>query len=102
LPASRGEPVPAWLHGGAQNRRTPRRARALEDVLLPEVDETIAARELIPEDLERQDAVRARHAGRGGAGVRAPARRRKLRATYLRLLNAAVKPDKETGICTGW
>ena len=42
-------------------RRTARRARALEDVLLPEIDETIASLELSLEDLDREDAVRVRH-----------------------------------------
>ncbi len=42
-------------------RHTARRARALEDVLIPEIDETLAALELALEDLEREEVVRARY-----------------------------------------
>ncbi len=42
-------------------RHTARRARALEDVLIPELDETLAALELAMEDLEREEVVRARY-----------------------------------------
>ncbi len=42
-------------------RRTARRARALEDVLIPEIDETLASLELALEDLEREEVVRAHH-----------------------------------------
>ncbi len=48
-------------------RHTARRARALEDVLIPELDETLAALELALEDLEREEVVRARYRrGHGG------------------------------------
>ena len=40
--------------------RTARRARALEDVLLPEIDETLRAVESALEELEREEVVRAR------------------------------------------
>lgn len=43
--------------------RTARRARALEDVLLPELDETLAAIGAALEELEREEAVRARRLG---------------------------------------
>jgi V/A-type H+-transporting ATPase subunit D len=46
--------------------RTARRARALEDVLLPEVDRTLASLEEALEDIDREEAVRVRH--RPGAG----------------------------------
>lgn len=40
--------------------RTARRARAMEDVLLPEIDDTLRAIEGALEELEREEAVRAR------------------------------------------
>lgn len=40
--------------------RTARRARALEDVLLPEIDEALQAVEGALEELDREEAVRAR------------------------------------------
>jgi V/A-type H+-transporting ATPase subunit D len=43
--------------------RTARRARALEDVLLPELDETLSAIAGALEELEREEAVRARRLG---------------------------------------
>jgi V/A-type H+-transporting ATPase subunit D len=43
--------------------RTARRARAMEDVLLPELDETLSAIAGALEELEREEAVRARHVG---------------------------------------
>ena len=43
--------------------RTARRARALEDVLLPELDDTLRAIEGALEELEREEAVRARRRG---------------------------------------
>jgi len=43
--------------------RTARRARALEDVLLPELDETLGTVEAALEELEREEAVRARQIG---------------------------------------
>jgi V/A-type H+/Na+-transporting ATPase subunit D len=43
--------------------RTARRARAMEDVLLPELDETLRAVEGALEELEREEAVRARRLG---------------------------------------
>ncbi len=42
--------------------RTSRRARALEDVLLPEVAETLAAIDAVLEEQEREEAVRVRRA----------------------------------------
>lgn len=50
-------------------QRTARRARALEDVLLPEIDETIAQLDLMLEDLDREEAVRVRY-GRGPGRAR--------------------------------
>jgi V/A-type H+-transporting ATPase subunit D len=44
----------------ADYARTARRARALEDVLLPEIDETLRAVESALEELEREEIVRAR------------------------------------------
>ena len=41
-------------------QRTARRARALEDVLLPELDGTIAELETTLEDMELEDAIRVR------------------------------------------
>lgn len=46
----------------AEYARTARRARALEDVLLPEIDATLAAIDTALEDLEREEAVRVRRA----------------------------------------
>jgi V/A-type H+-transporting ATPase subunit D len=43
--------------------RTARRARALEDVLLPEIDDTLHSIEGALEELEREEAVRARRIG---------------------------------------
>ncbi|MEA3276656.1 MAG: V-type ATP synthase subunit D [Pseudomonadota bacterium] len=40
--------------------RTARRARALEDVLLPEIDETLKAIDTALEELEREEAIRVR------------------------------------------
>lgn len=48
----------ARLH--AEYRRTVRRVRALQDVLLPELDTSIADIDTRLEDLEREDAVAAR------------------------------------------
>jgi V/A-type H+/Na+-transporting ATPase subunit D len=45
----------------AEYRRTVRRVRALQDVLLPELDTDIADIETRLEDLEREDALVARH-----------------------------------------
>ncbi len=42
-------------------RHTARRARALEDVLIPETDEPLASIELALEDLDREEVVRARY-----------------------------------------
>jgi V/A-type H+-transporting ATPase subunit D len=47
-------------------QRTARRARALEDVLLPELDDTIADLETSLEDLELEDAIRVRQPLRQG------------------------------------
>jgi V/A-type H+-transporting ATPase subunit D len=44
--------------------RTARRARALEDVLLPEIDERLAAIDNALEEQEREESVRVRRAGR--------------------------------------
>lgn len=44
--------------------RTARRARALEDVLLPEIDDTLRAIDAALEELEREEAIRVRRAGR--------------------------------------
>jgi V/A-type H+-transporting ATPase subunit D len=41
-------------------RRTERRARALEDVLLPEIDQAVQQVEAALEDLDREEAIRAR------------------------------------------
>jgi len=48
----------------AEYRRTVRRVRALQDVLLPELDVDIADIETRLEDLEREDAMTARGFGR--------------------------------------
>ncbi len=45
--------------------RTSRRARALEDVLLPEIDERLSTIDNALEELEREEAVRVRHGHRG-------------------------------------
>ncbi len=42
--------------------RTARRARALEDVLLPEIDQDLRSIDTALEELEREEAVRVRHA----------------------------------------
>ena len=44
--------------------RTSRRARALEDVLLPEIDDTLRAIDTALEELEREEAVRVRRVER--------------------------------------
>ncbi len=44
--------------------RTARRARALEDVLLPEIDDTLREIDAALEELEREEAIRVRRAGR--------------------------------------
>jgi V/A-type H+-transporting ATPase subunit D len=49
----------ARLH--AEYRRTVRRVRALQDVLLPELDASIADIDTRLEDLEREDALASRH-----------------------------------------
>ena len=48
----------------ADYARTARRARALEDVLLPEIDVQVGGLETLLDELEREEAVRARR-GRG-------------------------------------
>jgi V/A-type H+-transporting ATPase subunit D len=48
----------------ADYARTARRARALEDVLLPEIDETLRGVESALEELEREEVVRARQVRR--------------------------------------
>jgi V/A-type H+-transporting ATPase subunit D len=55
----------ARLH--AEYRRTMRRVRALEDVVLPEIEHDCAAMEAALAELERDEAVWARH-GRASAG----------------------------------
>jgi V/A-type H+/Na+-transporting ATPase subunit D len=45
--------------------RTARRARALEDVLLPEIDASLREVEAALEESEREEAIRARSRGRG-------------------------------------
>jgi V/A-type H+/Na+-transporting ATPase subunit D len=45
----------------AEYARTARRARAMEDVLLPEIDATLIAIDTALEELEREEAVRVRH-----------------------------------------
>ncbi len=45
--------------------RTARRARALEDVLLPEIDETLNLVDTALEEQEREEVVRVRRAGSG-------------------------------------
>jgi V/A-type H+-transporting ATPase subunit D len=52
----------------ADYARTARRARALEDVLLPEIDEALGGIQSALEELEREEAVRARRAGPSGPG----------------------------------
>jgi V/A-type H+-transporting ATPase subunit D len=44
----------------AEYKRTERRARALEDVLLPELDSLIHEMDLSLEELEQEEAVRVR------------------------------------------
>jgi V/A-type H+/Na+-transporting ATPase subunit D len=46
----------------AEYARTARRARAMEDVLLPEIDATLASIDTALEELEREEAVRVRRA----------------------------------------
>jgi virulence factor Mce-like protein len=46
----------------AEYARTARRARAMEDVLLPEIDNTLSAIDTALEELEREEAVRVRRA----------------------------------------
>ncbi len=48
--------------------KTARRARALEDVLLPEIDASLQAIASALEEMEREDAIRVRRVGRGGQG----------------------------------
>jgi V/A-type H+-transporting ATPase subunit D len=45
--------------------RTARRARALEDVLLPEIDDSLAVIGVVLEELERADAIRVRQVRTG-------------------------------------
>jgi V/A-type H+-transporting ATPase subunit D len=44
--------------------RTERRARALEDVLLPEIEDDIKTIDAALEELEREEAMRVRHVHR--------------------------------------
>lgn len=48
----------------AEYRRTERRARALEDVILPELDEAIHEMEIRLEELDQEEAIRVRLGGR--------------------------------------
>lgn len=52
--------------------RTARRARALEDVLLPELDRTLADLDEALEDLDREEAVRVRSCPAARSGETAP------------------------------
>ena len=47
-------------------RRTARRTRALEDVLLPEIDETLRVIAASLEESEREEAIRVRQIHRAG------------------------------------
>jgi len=49
----------------AEYVRTARRARALEDVLLPEIDETLSLVDAALEEQEREEVVRVHRAGTG-------------------------------------
>ncbi len=49
-------------------RQTARRARALEDVLIPEIDEILGGLELALDDLDREEAIRVRHGQRTDGG----------------------------------
>ncbi len=46
----------------SEYRRTERRARALEDVLLPEIDQTLSDLETRLEELEQEEVIRVRRA----------------------------------------
>jgi V/A-type H+-transporting ATPase subunit D len=50
----------------AEYERTSRRARALEDVLLPELDEALARVDTALEELDKEEAVRVRYSRPGG------------------------------------
>jgi V/A-type H+/Na+-transporting ATPase subunit D len=50
-------------------RRSVRRARALQDVMLPELDRTIDEIENRLEELEREDAISMQRGGRGRAAA---------------------------------
>jgi V/A-type H+-transporting ATPase subunit D len=52
-----------------EHKRASRRARALQDVLLPELDRDIAELETRLEELEQEDAIWMRRGGRSGAGA---------------------------------
>lgn len=59
----------AVLHGNLERlrleyTRTARRARALEDVLLPEIDDTLKVMDAALEELEREEAIRVRQVRR--------------------------------------
>jgi V/A-type H+-transporting ATPase subunit D len=47
---------------GREYRRTARRARALEDVLLPEINEAVADVSGRLEEIDREEAIRVRYA----------------------------------------
>ncbi|MEO5345096.1 MAG: V-type ATP synthase subunit D [Magnetococcus sp. YQC-9] len=49
----------------AEYQRSERRARALEDVILPELDEAIHEMEIRLEELDQEEAIRVRLGGRG-------------------------------------
>jgi V/A-type H+-transporting ATPase subunit D len=54
-------------------RRTERRARALENILLPEIEAVLQVIEDHLEALDREEAVRVRHVHRATAGPHATA-----------------------------
>jgi V/A-type H+-transporting ATPase subunit D len=51
------------MRAGTWRESIARRARAMEDVLLPELAESLSAIEGALEELEREEAVRARRLG---------------------------------------
>jgi len=55
---------------GREYRRTARRARALEDVLLPEIDHTLADVAGRLEEIDREEAIRVRYAAEAQGQLR--------------------------------
>jgi len=45
-------------------QKTSKRARALEDILLPEIDSSLTQIETALEDLDREEAIRVRHSSK--------------------------------------